>query len=316
MSIAVQPKKPVRAPVPVVRRPRRRKERWLSYVFLSPWLIGFFGMTLLPMAISLYLSFTEYDVLSDPTWVGWENYRDLFSDPRYLQSVKVTLTFVLISVPLKLAFALFVAVVLNRGIRSANTYRAIYYLPSLIGASVAMAIVWRQLFTEDGVVNTVLRGLGMSDPPSWLSDPSASIWTLIFLAVWEFGAPMIIFLAGLRQVPLELYEAARVDGASRWMQFWKITWPLLSPIVLFNLVLQVIGSFQAFAPAYVISGGTGGPLDGTLFYTLYLYQQGWGSLHMGYAAAMAWVLLIGIALLTAGIFATSRRWVFYAGEDT
>ena len=289
----------------------RAREAMAGYVFLAPWLLGIIGLTLGPVIASLYLSFTRYDLLSPPKWIGVQNYLGLFSDERYLKSVRVTLVYVLASVPLKLAFALLLAVMLNRGLRGLNLYRAIYYVPSLLGASVAVAVLWRQLFGADGALNIVLSHLGWHNPPDWITSPHTAIYTLILLAVWEFGSPMIIFLAGLRQIRHDLYEAARVDGANHLQQFLRITFPLLTPLVLFNLVLQMIGAFQSFTQSYIVSGGTGGPVDSTLFYTLYLYQQAFGNLHMGYGAAMAWVLLTAIALFTGALFFSSRYWVFY-----
>jgi multiple sugar transport system permease protein len=293
----------------------RARESIAGYVFLLPWLAGFLGLVLGPMAASLYLSLTRYDLLTPPRWIGAQNYANLLSDPRYLQSVRVTLTYVGVAVPLRLAFALLLALVLNRGLRGLDLYRAIFYIPSLLGASVAIAILWRQLFGGDGVINQVLRLLGWHDPPAWVVQPRYAIFTLVVLAIWEFGSPMVIFLAGLRQIPRELYEAAMVDGAGRLSRFVRITLPLLTPLVLFNLILQMIGAFQAFTPAYIVSGGTGGPVDSTLFYTLYLYLQAFGSLHMGYGAAMAWVLLAAIALTTGVIFSSSRYWVFYMEQS-
>jgi multiple sugar transport system permease protein len=293
----------------------RTRESIAGYVFLLPWLVGFVGLVVGPMAASLWLSLTRYDLLTAPEWVGAQNYANLLSDPRYLQSVRVTLTYVGVAVPLRLAFALLLALVLNRGLRGLDIYRAVFYVPSLLGASVAIAILWRQLFGGDGVLNQVLRLLGWHDPPAWVVPPRFAIFTLVVLAVWEFGSPMVIFLAGLRQIPRELYEAAMVDGAGRLSRFVRITLPLLTPLVLFNLVLQMIGAFQAFTPAYIVSGGTGGPVDSTLFYTLYLYLQAFGSLHMGYGAAMAWILLAAIALVTGAIFASSRYWVFYMEQS-
>lgn len=289
----------------------KSREAIAGYVFLLPWLLGFLGLTLGPMIASFWLSFTRYDLLSSPKWIGTQNYANLFNDSRFLHSIRVTLIYVVVSVPLKLAFALLLAMMLNRGLRGLNVYRAIYYVPSLLGTSVAIAVLWRQIFGDTGVINTLLRDIGWHNPPSWLADPSYSIYALIVLAVWEFGSPMIIFLAGLRQIPRDFYEAARVDGAGYMAQFRKITLPLLTPLIFFNLVLQMIGAFQAFTQAYVVSGGTGGPVDSTLFYTLYLYQQAFGSLKFGYGAAMASLLFAAIAIFTGAIFFSSRYWVFY-----
>lgn len=283
----------------------------VAYLFLAPWLLGLFVLTLGPMVASLYLSFTDYDLFTSPSWIGFENYRwMLFEDRRYLQSVQVTFTYVLVSVPLKLIFALAVAMILNRGLRGISLYRAIYFLPSLLGGSVAIAIMWRQIFSTDGVVNYLLGLMGVKGA-SWISNPEYALYTLVILAVWQFGSPMVIFLAGLRQIPRDLYDASAVDGAGKLSQFFRITIPLLTPIIFFNFLMQMIGSFQAFTSSYVVSGGTGGPADSTLFYTLYLYQQGFTEFRMGYASAMAWMLLAMIAVVTAVSFLSSKYWVHY-----
>jgi multiple sugar transport system permease protein len=200
--------------------------------------------------------------------------------------------------------------VLNRGIAGLPLYRAIFYLPSLLGSSVAIAVLWGQLFAADGLVNAVLGHFGYAGP-SWISNPRYSLYTLVLLSVWQFGSPMIIFLAGLRQMPRDVYEAASIDGASKLRQFFRITLPLLSPVIFFNAIVQTIDAFRAFTPAFVISGGSGGPINSTLFYTLYLYQEAFGNFRMGYASALAWVLMIIIALFTVFSFLTSRYWVYY-----
>jgi multiple sugar transport system permease protein len=296
------------------RRPRSlrsKREQRAAYLFLLPWFAGLLFVTIGPMLASLYLSFTEFNVTEAPQWIGLANYREMFTeDPRYWQSVRVTLTYVVISVPLVLAFALALAVVLNRGLRGLSLYRSLYYLPSLMGSSVAIAILWRQVFGADGLLNAVLGIFGI-EGRSWIGDPRSALYTLIALHVWTFGSAMVIFLAGLRQIPSDLYESALIDGAGTWQRFRHITLPLLTPIILFNGILNMISSFQAFTPSYVVSNGSGGPADSTLFYTLYLYQQGFTSFQMGYASAMAWVLLGAIAVCTGLIFATSGRWVFY-----
>ena len=293
--------------------PGKLRESLPAYAFLAPWLIGLVGLTLVPMVLSLYYSFTDYSLLAPPAWEGLANYQRMLSDDRYQHSLVVTFTYVLLSVPLEMVFALAVAVVLNQGLKAVSFYRAVYYVPSLLGGSVAIAILWRQIFGGDGLVNHLLAAVGI-DGPSWIASPNTSLLTLVLLRVWQFGAPMVIFLAGLRQIPGDVLEAAEVDGAGRARRFLYITLPLLSPIIFFNLVLQIIGAFQAFTPAFIVSGGSGGPSDSTLFYTLYLYQKAFGSFEMGYAAAMAWVLLLIIAGFTAANFLMSRRWVFYADE--
>lgn len=282
-----------------------------GYLFLSPWLIGFFCLTIGPALASLYLSFTRFDLLTAPEWVGAQNYvRMVTDDPKFIASMKVTLIYVLISVPLKLAFALAVAMVLNRGMRGLPLYRAIFYLPSLLGTSVAIAVLWRQLFASDGLVNTLLAQVGIIGP-SWISNPNYSLYTLIILSVWQFGSPMIIFLAGLRQIPTDMYEAASIDGASPRRQFLRITLPLLSPVIFFNVIIQTIEAFKAFTPAFIISGGSGGPINSTLFYTLYLYQEAFSFFRMGYASALAWMLVVIIAIFTALAFLTTKYWVHY-----
>jgi multiple sugar transport system permease protein len=282
-----------------------------GYLFLLPWFIGFLGLTIGPILTSLYLSFTHFDLLTAPRWAGMENYVRMFTnDPKFSASMRVTFVFVIFSVPLKLAFALGVALLLNRGMKGLPLYRALFYLPSLLGASVAIAILWRQIFAGNGLVNQVLAVFGIQGP-SWISNPNTSIWTLIILAIWQFGSPMIIFLAGLRQIPQDMYEAASLDGASRWRQFWKITLPMLTPVVFFNSIIQTIEAFKSFTPSFIISGGTGGPINSTLFYTLYLYNEAFGFFRMGYASALAWVLLLIVAAFTAFSFFTSKFWVHY-----
>lgn len=290
---------------------RQRRENRSGYLFLAPWLIGLVFITIGPMIASAYLSFTNYDILSSPKWIGLDNYIQMFTaDPRFLQALKVTFTYVWVSVPLMLVFALLLAVALNEGIKGLAFYRAVFYLPSLLGANVAIAILWRQVFGGQGILNGALGAIGIQGP-NWIADPAYAIVSLIALHLWTFGSAMVIFLAGLRQIPKDLYEAASVDGANRIRQFFSITLPMLTPVIFFNVVLNVIGSFQAFTPAFIISQGTGGPVDSTLFYSLYLYIKGFKELNMGYAAAMAWVLLLIIAIQAAFLFWTSRKWVFY-----
>ncbi|WP_138472086.1 carbohydrate ABC transporter permease [Poseidonocella sp. HB161398] len=282
-----------------------------GYLFLSPWLIGFFCLTLGPALGSLYLSFTDYDLLSAPRFTGVANYvRMATADPNFGAAMRVTFLYVALSVPLKLAFALGVAMMLNRGLKGLPVYRAIFYLPSLLGASVAIAVLWRQLFAADGLVNDLLWTFGI-EGPSWISNPNYSLYTLVILSVWQFGSPMIIFLAGLRQIPHDMYEAASIDGASKRRQFFRITLPLLTPVIFFNLVIQTIDAFKAFTPAFIVSGGSGGPVNSTLFYTLYLYQEAFGYFRMGYASALAWVLVAIIAAFTALSFLSTKYWVHY-----
>ena len=295
-------------------RQQRTGNRGVPYLFLAPWFAGLFLITIGPMTASAFLSFTDYSLLAAPEWSGLDNYERMVDDPRFYTSLKVTFLYVGISVPLQLAFALGLALILDRGIRGLSFYRSAFYLPSLLGSSVAIAVLWRQMFGTNGLVNQALAFLGVENAPGWVSDPDTALGTIILLNVWTFGAPMVIFLAGLRQIPHSYYEAAALDGAGRYRKFLSITLPLLSPIIFFNLVLQTINAFQSFTQAFVVSGGTGGPADSTLFYTLYLYQRGFGNFDMGYASALAWVLLMIVAALTAINFLASRFWVFY-GDD-
>jgi multiple sugar transport system permease protein len=291
-----------------------REHNVTGYLFLSPWLIGFIAFTLLPILASLILAFTEYNILSAPKWLGIENFeRMFFHDRRYWRSVTATFYYVFAAIPLRLVVALAVAMLLNTGRRLVPLYRALFYAPSIVGSSVAIAVMWRQIFGRSGVVNFLLAFVGITGP-AWLGNPITAIWTLIILAAWQFGSPMLIFLAGLKQIPPELYESASIDGAGRWDRFVKITIPMLTPVILFNLVMQIINGFLIFTQAFIVSGGTGSPLDALLMYALYLYQRAFQSLEMGYSAAMAWVLLIVIAFFTALVFKSSQYWVYYESE--
>ena len=290
------------------------RRNFAGYAFLAPWLIGFFLLAIGPILASLWLSFTKYNIVRPPQWIGLDNYFYMFQfDDRFKKALQVTFSFVVISVPAKLIFALGVAMALDKGIRAIGWYRALFYLPSILGGSIAVAILWRQLFNYDGVINSVLRLFG-TDGPYWLADPRYSLWTLIVLAVWQFGSPMLIFLAGLRAIPQELYEAAEIDAAGPVRKFFAITVPLLAPVIFFNLVLQMIEAFKSFSGAFIISGGSGAPLDSLLFFTVYLYDEAFSYLRMGYASALAWVLLLIIAAFTAIAFWTSKYWVHYENE--
>ena len=282
-----------------------------ALLFLAPFILGALALTLGPMIASLYLSFTDYNLLQDPSFIGLDNYTRMFGDKRLHKSLIVTFTYVIIGVPLQLGAALGLAILLDKGMRALPFYRSAFYLPSLLGSSVAIAMLWRLIFGADGLFNKLLGMVGIHSTTSWIGSPSSSLWTIILLHVWMFGSPMVIFLAGLRQIPAELYEAAATDGAHSWQRFRAITLPLLTPIIFFNLVLAIINSFSAFTQAFVVSGGTGGPADSLLFYTLYLYQEGFGSFRMGYASALAWLLLIIIGALTALNFWLSKYWVHY-----
>jgi multiple sugar transport system permease protein len=295
---------------------RLASENLAGYAFISPFIIGFLSFTIIPMAVSLYLSFTSYDLFSTPVWIGLDNFKEMFfGDEKFWTSMKVTFTYVMAGVPLRLIFALMVAMLLNKASRAVGLYRTLFYLPSIIGGSVAVAIMWRNIFGNEGTLNALLFFLGADQKILWYQDPSKALWTLIFLAVWQFGSSMLIFLAGLKNIPPSYYEAASVDGANRFQVFFKITLPLLSPIIFFNLVMQTISAFMTFTPAYIISKGEGGPLDGTLLYSLYIFQKAFNFFQMGYASAMAWVMLVVVGLLTLLLFKTSKYWVHYESKE-
>ncbi|MFC0525875.1 carbohydrate ABC transporter permease [Pontibacillus salicampi] len=290
----------------------QRKIDLIGFAFISPWLIGFIGFILGPMIASLYFSFTDYDLLSAPQWIGFDNYIHMFTnDPRFLQALKVTFIFVFVSVPVKLAFALLVAMLFNTNRKGVGLYRTIYYVPSILGGSVAVAIVWKQLFSTDGAFNDILAVFGFQGV-NWIASPDYALSTLILLVVWQFGSPMLIFLAGLKAIPSELYEAASVDGANGLLKFLKITIPMLSPVIFFNLVMQTIQGFMAFTQSFLITQG--GPLDSTLFYAVYLYEKAFGHFDMGYASALAWILLGITAIFTMFIFRSAKSWVYYESE--
>nr|WP_275900965.1 sugar ABC transporter permease [Paenibacillus periandrae] len=271
--------------------------------------MGLFVLTIGPMSQSFYLSLTAYNLLELPTWIGFGNYHEIFTDDKdFWKAMQVTFTYVVLSVPLKLFFALMVAMLLFRAIRGMSVFRAIFYLPSLIGGSVAISAIWRNLFGADGFLNKLLSLVGIQGI-DWINTPGTALYTLVLLAVWQFGSSMVIFLAGLKQIPRDLYESASVDGASKIRSFFAITLPMLTPIILFNLVMQIIGSFQMFTQAFIVTKG--GPINSTLVYALYVYQKAFAYFNMGYASALAWILLMFIAVFTALIFWSAKRWVHY-----
>lgn len=279
-----------------------------AYGFLLPWLIGLLTLTLGSFFFSIYLAFTHYDLLSPPNWVGIDNFKEILTDQLFYTSLKVTLLYVVVSVPLRLFFSLIVAVLLNKDIKGIGIYRALFYIPSLIGTSVGVAIMWKNIFSADGLLNQFLAAFGI-DGTSWISDPQYAIYVIVLLNVWQFGSEMIIFLAGLKQIPDTLYEAASIDGATKIKQFYHVTIPMLSPMIFFNLVMGTINAFMVFTQGFIITHG--GPINSTLFYVLYLYRQGFQYFHMGYAAALAVIFLIIVAVSTIFLFLTSKFWVNY-----
>ncbi|WP_239584489.1 carbohydrate ABC transporter permease [Aquibacillus albus] len=281
----------------------------MGYMFISPFIIGTVMLTLFPIVYSLYLSFTNFNLVGEADWIGLSNYQEMFtSDPMFKQALEVTFLYAGAGVPLRLVFALLIALALNKVVEAAGLYRTFLYLPSIVGGSVGVAIMWRQLFGNDGALNSVLASMGLPTH-SWLGDPDTAIWTLVVLYIWQFGSSMLIFLAGLRNIPKTYYEASSVDGAHKIQQFFKITLPLLTPVILFNLVMQTIQGFMAFTPSFIITAG--GPMNSTLLYILYMYRNAFQFFDMGYASALAWFMLLIIAVFTALIFKSSDRWVHY-----
>ncbi|MFC4102676.1 carbohydrate ABC transporter permease [Paenibacillus xanthanilyticus] len=283
-----------------------------GYLFISPWLIGFLLLTLWPILQSLYLSFTDYSLLDSPVWVGTENYSNIFtSDRLFVKSLAVTFTFVLFAVPIKLMFSLLVAMLLNQNVKGMSIYRTLIYFPSLIGGSIAVAALWRNMFGLEGYINHILGWFGIQGV-GWIANPDTALGTLILLNAWQFGSTMVIFLAGLKQIPKDLYESASVDGAGVLRKFYSITLPMLSPVIFFNLVLGIINAFQMFTSAFVITSG--GPANSTYMYVLYLYEKAFRQYQMGYASALAWILLLIIGVFTLINFTVSKYWVHYESE--
>lgn len=290
------------------------RESTAGYIFILPFIIGFLAFSAIPILISLVLSFTQYDVLGTPEFIGIDNYVRMFTDdPKVWKTFGVTFFYAVISVPLKLLMALLVALLFQRTTRFSGFMRGVYYLPSIMGGSIAVAVLWRRLFASDGVINAILAFLGLPGDIAWLGRKDTAIWTLIILSVWQFGSSMLIFLAGLKQIPANLYEAATVDGCSRIKQFFKITLPMLTPVLFFNLVQQMINAFMAFTQSFIITNG--GPRDSTRFYCVYQYQRAFEFHEMGYASAMAWFMLLVIGILTALIFKSSTKWVYNESRE-
>ncbi|HNR00413.1 MAG TPA: sugar ABC transporter permease [Trueperaceae bacterium] len=290
---------------------RQRRDLWLGLAFVSPWLVGFLIFTVYPVLASLYFSFTDYNVVSAPRWIGMRNYTDLINDPLFGKTLYNTVYLAAIGIPFSLGLSLVIALLLNNKVRFQGLFRTVYFLPSVVPA-VAAALLWRWFLNPDyGPVNEFLWQLGVNGP-GWLADPGWSKPALILASLWGVGGSMVIYLAGLQNVPVALYEAADLDGASRWQRFRFVTLPMLSPVILFNLIMGIITSFQAFTNIYIMTGG--GPSNSTLVYALYLYQNAFQFFRMGYASAMAWVLLAITAVALVGVFRTSG-WVYYEARS-
>ena len=292
---------------------RLRRKDLVGLLYVLPWLVGFLVFKLYPFVMSLVYSFCDYSMLKPPRFVGLYNFIYMFTkDELFPKALFNTLKYVIITVPLKISFALFVAIILNMKLRGINLFRTVYYLPSIFGGSVAISILWRFLFMKEGIVNKFLSLFGI-EGINWLGDPKIAMFSVSLLAVWQFGSSMVLFLARLKEIPSELYEAALVDGASRLKMFAKITLPMISPIMFFNLVMQTINAFQEFTGPYIITGG--GPVNSTYLLSMLIYDNAFKYFRMGYAAALSWVQFVIILIFTAFIFRSSTYWTYYEYDE-
>lgn len=288
------------------------ENRRLGLAYLSPYIIGLILFTAFPFVSSFLMSFTDYDLMTQPNYVGLENYQYmLFEDDTFWKSMSVTFMYVFLTIPVKLAFALFIAFILNFKLRGIGFFRTAYYIPSILGSSIAIAVLWRALFAIDGVLNGMLGVIGF-DPINWLGEPSFALFSITLLRAWQFGSAMVIFLAALQNVPQSQYEAAMIDGASKWQMFMKVTVPLITPVIFFNFIMQTTQAFQEFTAPYVVTGG--GPMKSTYLISLYIYETAFKFFDMGYGSALAWSLFVVVAIFTAITFRSSKYWVFYSGD--
>ena len=291
---------------------KMKSKRYVGLLYIAPWLLGFLIFQLYPFIASFCYSFTDYTLLNQPQFVGLKNYLTLFTtDKQFLSTMKITGFYALLSVPLKLAFALFIAILLNAKIKGIGIYRSLYYLPSILGGSVAVSVLWRVIFMKDGMINHFIGLLGLG-PVNWLTDAKLALITLSLLQVWQFGSAMVIFLAAPKGIPAELYEAASIDGSGKWNQFLHITLPQISSVVFFNLIMQSIQALQNFTSAFVITGG--GPMKRTYIIGMKLYDDAFRFYKVGYACAESWILFLVILALTLLVFKSSDAWVYYADE--
>ena len=281
----------------------------MGLVYILPWLIGMVFLTLYPFINALVISFTDYNLVREPNFIGLANYTKLFHDEDFLGTLTATLKYTVITVPLQLAFALFIAYILNFKLKGINFFRTAYYIPSLLGGNVAVAVLWRFLFQQDGLINRIIGVVGIQ-PVAWLSSPGGAMSVIIILKVWQFGSAMLIFLAALKDVPQDLYEAASVDGSTKLHSFIHITMPLITPTIFFNLVLQLVNAFQDFNGPYLVTGK--GPLNATYLTSMYIYDNAFKYFNMGYASAASWILFLIIVAVTLILFATQDKWVYYS----
>ncbi|WP_432454633.1 MULTISPECIES: carbohydrate ABC transporter permease [unclassified Agarivorans] len=288
------------------------ESRRLGLAYLSPYIIGLIVFTAFPFISSFFMSFTDYDLMTTPKFVGIENYRYMLAeDDLFWKSMGVTFMYVFLTIPVKLAFALFIAFLLNFKLKGIGFFRTAYYIPSILGSSIAIAVLWRALFAIDGVLNGLLAVVG-ADPINWLGEPAFALFSITLLRAWQFGSAMVIFLAALQNVPQSQYEAALIDGASKWQMFMKVTVPLITPVIFFNFIMQTTQAFQEFTAPYVVTGG--GPMKSTYLISLYIYETAFKFFDMGYGSALAWALFVVVAIFTAIAFRSSKYWVFYSGD--
>jgi multiple sugar transport system permease protein len=307
------------SPRPPARRARlgrmARQEERAAYLFLLPWLIGLVVFLLGPIIASIVISLTDWNIITEPHWVGLANYREmLFEDRNFWQSIRVTLYYAVLSVPLSMVAGLALSLLLNMRIKGMYGFRTILYLPSVL-SGVAVAVLWVSLLNPDlGAVNWVLRGIGIASPPRWLSSPTWAVPSLVLIGLWGVGGGAIIYLAGLQNIPPQLYEAATIDGAGAWRRFIHITLPMLTPTLFFVLITSMIGAFQVFDTAFILGGSRGGTSGALRFYLLNLWNEGFRNGRLGYASALAWVLVLGAAVVIIVMFRTSSSWVYYEHE--
>jgi len=287
------------------------KSRKVGYLYILPWLIGVSFLTVYPFLNALYISFTDYNMVTKAGFVGLENYLNLFKDQDFLTSIRSTLKYTVYTVPLQLVFALFIAFILNFKLKAIGFFRTAYYVPSLLGGNVAIAILWRFMFQPEGFVNSFLMALNLK-PVSWFSSPGGAMAVIVLLKVWQFGSAMLIFLAALKEIPQDLYEASSIDGAGKVRTFFNITIPLITPTIFFNLVMQLVNAFQEFNGPFLITGK--GPLNSTYLTSMFIYDYAFKYFNMGYASAASWMLFLIIMLVTVVLFGTQKFWVFYSDE--
>jgi multiple sugar transport system permease protein len=288
-----------------------RKEQRAAYLFLSPWLVGLIAFWLLPIIGSLLLSFSKWNIIGDPEWVGLDNYRDMIGDRTFWVSIRVTLKYLVLSVPLYIVIGLLLSLLLNLKIRGINVFRTALFLPSVL-SGVAVAVLWVALLNPDvGALNEVLRAIGIDDPPRWLDSPTWAVPSVVLIGLWGIGGGAIIYLAGLQNIPAQLYEAALLDGAGVWQRFRYVTLPMITPTLLFVLLTSLIEAFQVFDIAFVLSRGGGRIGDSLQFYLINLWNEAFVNGEYGYASALAWVLVVAAAAVILVIFRTSGRWVYY-----